>query len=261
MKTRKQQDYNQAIDLISHLILKRPDTVISLLGEYGIRFREAPNRKELIAATVTMLKDTESKFIEDLGDLVTVHIQKNGKELLQLENKEYHAFVDEEEEDEFFGALAKTAIGIVGGLLGKKRKRRSSGGGSNTNRSSATNSAALAASRAEARRIADQSRRIQMDMQRQVQEMQRREQERQAKQQEEMRRLREEQRKREEEQKRQEEVRIQKMKEEAKKSRNTILMISGGVGGLLLIGIIGFVATKKPAAMVPRYAPPMPLTR
>ena len=260
MKTRKQQDYNQAIDLISHLILKRPDTVISLLGDHGIRFREAPNRKELIAATVTMLKDTESKFIEDLGDLVTVHIQKNGKELLQLENKEYHAFVEEEEEDAFWGALAKGAIGIVGGLLGKKRRRRSSGGASNTSSSSA-NSAALAASRAESQRIADQSRRIQMDMQRQVQEMQRREQERQAKQQEEMRRLREEQRKREEEQKRQEEARIQKMKEEAKKSRNTILMVAGGVGGLLLIGIIGFVATKKPAAMVPGYAPPMPLTR
>ncbi|WP_024772907.1 hypothetical protein [Aquimarina macrocephali] len=243
---RKQQDYNQAINLISHLILTKPQSVVSLLRDYGVGFSTIPNRKQLIGAVVELMKDRDPKFIDDLGDLVTVHIQKNGKEMLQLQDLNYSSYVDEEDEDEFWGALAKGAIGIVGSLFGggKKKKRRRA----------ANHAAAQAASKAEAQKASQQAQRARMDMERRMQEMQARQREREERQRAEMRRQ-------QEEQKRKEEARIREMKEAAKKSKNNILMIAGGLGVIAIVGI-GMVVSKKSSPVPIAYAPPVaPIAR
>ncbi len=233
---RKQQDYNQTINLISHLILTKPQSVISLLSDNGVRFTAPPNRKQLIDMVVELMKDHDRRFIDDLGDLVTLHIQKNGKEMLQLDSN--NSYIDEDDEDEFWGALAKGAISLVGGLFGggKKRKNR---------RRAANAAAAQAASRAAAQRATQQAERIRMDMQRKMEEMIRKQRERE-----------EQLRREQEEQKRKEEARIKAMQEKAKQSKNTMLMIVGGLAIVVVLVVVSKKSAPKAPVQVP-YIPPV----
>ncbi len=183
----KQLKYNQAIDDISYLILHYPLELQQLLRVYGITFRDRPSHKALINETVELMKDDNSAFAKALAELIS-----------RLAGRE----------DEFWGAVAKGAVGILGGLF-KKKKRRSSGG--------SNNAAAAAAQAAAAKR----------DMERRMQQM------------------REEQRRRDEERRQAEERRReeQKRKEaEAKKRTNMMLMIGSGV---VVLGIGAAILMKS----------------
>ena len=233
MKPRFQQQYNEAINLISHLILTKPKPVLALLAKHGIVFKGKPTRLHIINEVVELLKRNDPKFEQDLGHLLTTHIQYRGKEMLALERKEFSAYVGEDE-DEFWGALAKGAIGIVGGLF--KKKKRSSGG----------NNAAVAASQAAAAQAKAQAAQAKRDMERRMREMQKRMQrEREA----EARRRREE-----EERRRRAEEERRKQEAEAKKNQTkTIAMVGGGIVLLAVIGIV--VATSKSNGRAASYIP------
>ena len=125
----KQLKYNQAIDDISYLILHYPLELQQLLRVYGITFRDRPSHKALINETVELMKDDNSAFAKALAELIS-----------RLAGRE----------DEFWGAVAKGAVGILGGLF-KKKKRRSSGG--NTNAAAAAAAQAAAAKRDMERRM------------------------------------------------------------------------------------------------------------
>jgi hypothetical protein len=253
MKQNMRQRYNDTINLISHLILTKPKPVMTLLMKYGVRFEEKPTKKELADEVVELLKSTNEKFQEDLSNLLTVHIQFRGKEMLALDRSKYSSYDDgDEDEDEFWGALAKGAVGIIGGLFGKKRRRRrrNRGGG---------NAAALAASRAAAaKRQADaQAARVRRDFQMKMQAMEaqrRREQEAARRRQEAAERRRRE----EAERRRREDEARSKKEAESKKKSNMMLMV-GGVIGLLAIAGIFMAKSNSQKPMMP-YVPPQPIS-
>ncbi|WP_051336120.1 hypothetical protein [Aquimarina latercula] len=239
MKQSFQKKYNDSINLISHLILTKPKPVIGLLATHGIVFKGTPSRNQIIDEVVELLKSDNGKFEDDLGNLLTVHIQYQGKEMLSLEQSDFSSYDDgDQDEDEFWGALAKGAIGIVGGLLGKKKRRRRSRGGGN----------AAAAQAAQAKR----------DMQLQAQRMR----ESRRRREEEARRRREEaeRRRREEEARRRREEEAKREREAAAKKRQTNTMLMAG-GGIVLLAIVGFVMAKSnsPRQTAP-YVAPQPIS-
>ncbi|WP_027395125.1 hypothetical protein [Aquimarina latercula] len=239
MKQSFQEKYNDSINLISHLILTKPKPVIGLLAKYEITFKGTPNRNQIIDEVVELLKSNNQKFEDDLGKLLTIHIQYQGKEMLALERSNFSSYDDgEEDEDEFWGALAKGAIGIVGGLFKKKRRRRSRGGGGNA--------AALAASQAAAarRRASAQAAQAKRDMERRMREMREAAERR--------RREAEERRRREEEARRRREEAAKKEADAKKKQTNTMLMAGGGIALLAIIGVVMAKSNSKP------LYPPMP---
>lgn len=234
MKQSFQKKYNDSINLISHLILTKPKPVIGLLAKHGITFKGTPNRNQIIDEVVELLKSNNQKFEDDLGKLLTIHIQYQGKEMLALERSNFSSYDDgDEDEDEFWGALAKGAIGIVGSLFkGKKRRRRSRGGGN-----------AAAAQAAQAKRD------MQLQAQRMRESRRRREEERRRREEEERRRREEaERRRREEEAKRQRE----REATAKRKQTNTMLMAGGGIALLAIIGVVMSKSNSKP------LYPPMP---
>lgn len=208
----KQRQYNDAINMISHLILTKPLPVIGLLKRYGVVFKGTPGRIQLISAVVELLQKGDPKFQNDLGKLLTIHIQYKGKEMLALAESDFSSYSDEDE-DEFFGTLIKGAIGAVGSLLKGRKNRRRGGGGSNT--------AAMQAAQAK------------RDMQLQMERMR--------KEAEERRRREEEQRRREEEErKRREEAQA------AKRRQTTMLVAGGGIAVLALIGVFMMKSNSSP---------------
>lgn len=242
MKQSFQKKYNDSINLISHLILTKPKPVIGLLAKHGVVFKGTPSRNQIIDEVVELLKSDNGKFEADLGNLLTVHIQYQGKEMLSLEQSDFSSYDDgDQDEDAFWGALAKGAIGIVGGLFKKKRRRRSSGGGN----------AALAASQAVAQRQAAQAKR---DMQLQMQRM-RESAARRAREAEERRAREAEERRR-----REEEARRQREREAAAKKKQTNTMLMAG-GGIALLAIVGFAMAKSnsPRQTAP-YVAPQPIS-
>ncbi|TPN87135.1 hypothetical protein [Aquimarina algicola] len=246
MKQSFQKKYNDSINLISHLILTKPKPVIGLLAKYGVSFTGTPNKKQLINEVVELLKSNNQKFEDDLGKLLTIHIQYRGKEMLDLEQGNFSSYDDgDEDEDEFWGALAKGAIGIVGGLFKKKRRRRSRGGSGNA--------AALAASQAAAarRRAAAQAAQAKRDMERRMREMREAAERR--------RREEAERRRREEaERRRREEAAKREAAAAKKKQTNTMLMAGGGIA---LLAIIGVVMAKSNSSKQPMpYMPAQPIS-
>ncbi|WP_025663295.1 hypothetical protein [Aquimarina megaterium] len=255
MKQNMRQQYNDTINLISHLILTKPKPVMTLLMKYGVRFEEKPTKKELADEVVEVLKSTNEKFQEDLSNLLTVHIQFRGKEMLALDRSKYSSYDGDEDEDEFWGALAKGAVGIIGGLFGKKRRRRRRSGGGNA--------AALAASRAAAaKRQADaQAARVRRDFQMKMQAMeaQRRREQAEARRRQAAAAAAAERRRREEAERRRREDEAKSKKEaESKKKSNMMLMVGGGVGLLLIAGI--FMAKSNSQKPMMPYVPPQPIS-
>lgn len=203
----KQSQYNQAIDNLTYLVLNYPKPVQDLLAQHNVFFQGKPAKVQLINEVVELLKDGNSAFGKALENL----IQR----------------FSSQENDMFWGAVAKGAVGILGGLF-KKKKRRSSSSGN----------AAAAAQAAAAKRD------MEMRMQRMREEQERR------------RREAEERRKREEERRRREEE-AKKKAEAAKKKTNMMLMIGGGVV-VLGIGVVVLMKSGRPAMP---YPPQMPMPR
>jgi len=162
-----QAQYNEAINLIGHVILTSPAPLIQLLYSYGITFT-TPTRGQLIDATVDLLHSGDARFTAALSTLVEQHIDHQGNALLALRKAGFNSYMDE---DDFFGGLVKGAIGALGGLFKKKKKKRSSGS-SNSSSSNNAHLQALQAKRDLERRIE----RMQQE-QRRREEQQRRERE------------------------------------------------------------------------------------
>ncbi len=208
----KQSQYNQAIDNLTYLVLNYPKPVQELLAESNVFFQGKPSKEQLINEVVELLKDGDSAFAKALENL----IQK----------------FSSQENDQFWGAIAKGAVGILGGLF-KKKKRR----GSSSNAGAAQAAQARAAAQAAAAK-----RDMEMRMQRMREEQERR------------RREAEERRRREEERRREE---AKQKAEAAQKKTNMMLMIGGGV---VALGIGAVVLMKSGRPAMP-YAPPMQIPK
>ena len=200
-----QEQYNEAINLIGHLILTASDTLTELLSLYGVDFETIPTKRQLIDATIEMLKEDTDGFTEALGKLIDRHIDTEVESMVWLAKV---GFDLPDAEDAFFGGLIKGAIGAIGGLL-KKKKRRNNNGSSNSNSSSQ----ALQAKR---------------DLELQIQRMQ------------EQQRRRDEERRRE-----QTERLRREQEEKAKRRTQTMLMIGGAVVLVSLVGVALFMSRPK----------------
>lgn len=228
MKNDFQQQYNGVIDLVGHLILTKPDAVIRLLAKYGVVFKGTPERKLLISEVVRMFHKGNQAFINDLSKIINLHIQAKGKEMVLLDIKAFNSFVGE---DEFWGKLAKGALGIVGKIFkGKKKKRRSSSPKSVNKTASAT-----AATQA----LLAQANQMRRDFERRIMEM--------------------EKQRKEEDRRRKEEA--EKQRKEAEAKRKNTLMIGGVIVGFALVGTIIFVAGRKPQQPMMNYVPPQMMAR
>ncbi|WP_025741907.1 hypothetical protein [Aquimarina pacifica] len=135
----QQQQYNVTIELVSHIILTKPDAITRLIAKHGITYQTIPSNDELVESVLHLMK-TSDAFIEELGDQITIHAQQKSKELISLEQSGYITYHDNGE-DEFFGSLLKVGLKAVGGLIkkgvkkigkGRKKGRKSSSGSSNS---------------------------------------------------------------------------------------------------------------------------------
>ena len=202
-----QEQYNEAINLIGHLILTASDALRELLGYYGVGFESAPTKRQLIDATIELLTSDTDGFTDALSKLVDRHIDTEVESMIWLRKV---GFDLPDAEDAFFGGLIKGAIGAIGGLLKKKKRRNSN---NNSGNSGASSSQALQAKR---------------DLELQIQRMQ------------------EQQRRRDEERRREQAERLRREQEEkAKRRTQTMLMVGGGVVLLALIGVAVFMSRPK----------------
>ncbi len=209
----KQSQYNQAIDNLTYLVLNYPKPVQELLAKSSVFFQGKPSKEQLVNEVVDLLKDGDYAFAKALENLI--------------------ARFSSQDNDQFWGAVAKGAVGILGGLFKKKK------------RSSSSNSGAIAAAQARASAQAAAAKR---DMEMRMQRM-REEQER--------KRREAEERRRQEELRRREEAK--QKAEAAKKKTNMMLMIGGGV---VVLGIGAVVLMKSGGRPpMPYGQKPMPMPR
>ena len=157
-----QAQYNEAINLIGHVILTAADQLTALLYQYGMAFPSPPSRTQLIDAIIDVLSQDNPAFTQDLSALVEQHIDRHGGALLALRKAGFNSYMDE---DDFFGGLIKGAIGALGGLFKKKKKGSSRGSGNSSNANDIRLQQALQAKR-------DLERQVQMmqDKQRRLEE-------------------------------------------------------------------------------------------
>ena len=234
MKHKPQQsEYNQTINLTSHLILTQPKAVMALLANYEVFFKDKPSRSDLINQVVELMKES-GQFSSDLGELLALHVQENGKEMMQLEGQSFTNL--EEDEDAFLGGLIKGAVSLVGGLF--KKKNRSSGD---------SGAAARAASAQASAQAASAKRDMAMQMARMREEQRRQEAH--------ARRQREEARRREQEERNRREAQAK-----AEKGKMNMILIGGGVAALLVVCVfLTKSGANKTAPYYPRpMAPPIP---
>lgn len=223
-------EYKDALNLISHLILTKPETVRKFLAKHGVKFPYTPKRKELVSEVVDLLSESDPVVYKDFASLISAHITYKGAEMQQF-SKYFSSYNGE---DEFFGAIT-AGLGIakkIGGLFGRKKRRRRAT--PTASRSSSNNSAAL----------------MKMQMDRQMADMRRQQAAAAA---ESRRREADARRQREEEdrrrrQRQEDEDRRRKQAAENNKGggkNNQILMIGGAVAA---VAVVGFMLSQKKAA-------------
>lgn len=203
----KQLQYNQAIDNLSYLVLNYPKPVRELLARYNIVFQGKPTKAQLGYEVIELLKAGHTAFEKALEQLI----------------QRFSA----QEQDPFWGAIAKGAAGVIGGLFKKKKRQRSS----------SSNAAAVQAAAAKR----DMAMRIQRL--REAQERRRREAE---------------ERRRREEERRQREAEARQRAEAEKRKTNMLLMIGGGV---VVLGLGAVVLMKSGRPAMPYGQPPMQIPR
>lgn len=226
MKNSYTKKQNDVLELISHLILTKPDAVEGLLEKHGVIFPFPPKRSHLINEVVEMLKEQDPYFNNDLNKLLSVHLKHKGAEIIVLESQKLM-----QQEDQFLGGLVGGLVkGAVGGISGLFKKKKSSGGG---------NAAALRQQQAMAAKMkADMDakmRQMEDDRRRAKEEADRRKREEEDR----RRREREDQERRrrdEEDRKRREE------RDKGSKSNSNLILIGGLafvtiVGGLVAVGM------------------------
>lgn len=205
----KQHEYNQAIDNLSYLVLNYPKPIEALLAEHGIHFEAQPAKPDLVSAVIDALNTGVSGFSEALDTMMQE--------------------VSAQDNDAFWGTIAKGAVGLLGGLF-KKKKRRSAP-------SSAGNAAVAQAAAAK------------RDMEQRMQQM--REAQERMRQEAAARREREEERRRRE-------AEAKKKAAAEKKKTNTLLLIGGGV---LVLGIGAFIMVSSKRPQMPYSALPLQPSR
>lgn len=203
--------YNRAIDNLTYLVLNYPKPVQELLGYHNVFFKGKPSKEQLINEIVELIGQENTKFITALEQLmIRFSAQEN---------------------DQFWGAIAKGALGIVGGLLKGRKRRRSS-----------SNNAGAAATAAAQAAAAKRDMQMRMAQMRAAQQRQRREEQR---------------RRREEQERRVREEKQRKEKEAAAKKKTNMMLIIGG--GVIVLGVVLAIAL-RPKAPTPSYLqfqPPM----
>lgn len=224
-------EYKDALNLISHLILTKPETVRKFLAKHGVKFPRTPKRKELVSEVVDLLSEGDPIVYKDFASLISAHITHKGAEMKQF-SKYFNSYNGE---DEFFGAIT-AGLGIakkIGGLFGRKKRRRRAAPTASRS-SSSNNSAAL----------------MKMQMDRQMAEMRRQQAAAAAesrRREAEARRRREEDDRRRRQQREDEERRRRQAAENNKGGgkNNQILMIGGAVAA---VAVVGFMLSQKKAA-------------
>ncbi len=103
----EQLQYNQAIDNLSYLILHYPKPLEQLLAQHRVHFEDKPTKEQFINEVIEQLKAKNKAFETELEALIR-HFSN-------------------QENDPFWGTVAKGAIGVLGGLF-KKKKRKSNRG-------------------------------------------------------------------------------------------------------------------------------------
>lgn len=227
MKQDFQKQYNSVINLVGHLMLTKPDAVIRLLAKYGVIFKGTPQQKQLTYEVVQMFHRGHQGFVNDLEKVLNLHIQAKGNEMAQLEQMGFSTYVDFDNEDAFWGKIAKGALKMVGKVFKKKRKGRSSRGSSSSSSAAATK-VALA-----------QAAQMRKDFERQMKEM--------------------EERRKEAERERKEAIERRRKEEEAKKKQTFIIGVA--VAGTMLIGGFIFIAGRRPQQPMMNYMPPQMMQR
>ncbi len=222
-------EYKDALNLISHLILTKPETVRKFLAKHGVKFPRTPKRKELVNEVVDLLAESDPVVYKDFASLISAHITYKGAEMKQF-SKYFNSYNGE---DEFFGAIT-AGLGIakkIGGLFGRKKRRRRAA--PTASRSSSNNSAAL----------------MKMQMDRQMAEMRRQQAAAAAesrRREADARRRREEDRRRRQQQEDEERRRRQAAENNKGGGKNNqILMIGGAVAA---VAVVGFMLSQKKAA-------------
>lgn len=99
----EQLQYNQAIDNLSYLILHYPKPLQKLLAAHQVYFEDKPTKAQFINEVIEQLKAKNKAFEIELEALIR--------------------HFSEQENDPFWGTVAKGAIGIIGGLFKKKGRR------------------------------------------------------------------------------------------------------------------------------------------
>ncbi len=228
-----QTQYNQFINLISHLVLHQPKAVVGLLQGFGIAFTVRPKPSDLSSALISQLQKGTPKFLTQLQQLIEEHIRTQGGAMIALEYTAHDGYMESDTDDAFWGAIAKGAIGLVGSLVGGKKRKR-------------------AARRAAAQQAAAAKQDVQMRMQQmraaqqqRAKEAQRRQAEQRRRQEAEERRRREKEEKEEKERQRKAEERQRKEEKElkAKAQQQKMYMLFGGVA---VVGVLGYVLMNKP---------------
>ena len=227
-QTKKRED---ALKIISHLILTKPVAVRKLLARHGTRFNFAPGRRALINEVVEQLQQQDRAFVKDFDRLLAQHMNNRGMELVLLESQRRLEALGE---DEFLGGLGgvlKGALSSVTGMLGGGGGApRAGGGGGSTQQSNAEAERLKAEMEQKMKQLEEDRRRMREDEERRKREAEAR------------------QRRADEERRRQQEVENQKrllesMSASAKsedKSNNTNWMFFGGLA--LLVVVIGGIA-------------------
>lgn len=206
--TKKQE--NDLLELIGHFILTKPVLAKNLLSKYGVKFSFNPSMIDLSNEYVELLSTNKPAFNKELTHLLNQHIEAKNDEIRAIATND---------EEEFWGAVAKiggSLLGKLGGkLFGKKKKSpQAPGGGAASN---------LAA---------------QMQMQQKMAQM---EAERRRREEEERRRRREEEDRR-------------KREEAAKQKAGQSKMMMMGIGVIALLGIGAFVMKSKSTPVVVKSA-------
>ncbi len=217
--------YEAAINVISHLVLTKPEVAVRFLANHGIRFKKDPSQKQIINHLIDLIAEGDAIVLKDLERLFAAHLKHKGEELIGPQ------------EDQFLGGALTAAAGIVNGLsgiFGKKKKKKKP---SLAHQIAAAQAQAQAKSQAQAQAKAEANMRL-AAFKAQIVENRRRDEERRREQ------LRQQVRQQaRQQQERAERLRREERERQQDKAKNRNMMMIGG--GVLVALIVTVLLVKK----------------
>lgn len=118
----KNPRYRAAINIISHLVLTKPEVARKFLANHGMQHSSDLSKQQIIHEIIDLISVNDPEVMEDLTSLFASHLTFKGKELLALGGK-----VPIDDEDQFLSGMFAAAAGIVkgiGGMISKKKQRK-----------------------------------------------------------------------------------------------------------------------------------------